>query len=62
MRIYLATWLMESSQGQALTRKGAKRRLLSYYLTLERLSQFRGYILTGLNAQRMEKAGDVRVS
>jgi len=36
MRIYLATWLLEKSQGQALTRAGAKNRLISYFHTKDK--------------------------
>jgi len=36
MRIYLATWLLEPSQGDALTNSNAFSRLLSYYHTRER--------------------------
>ena len=31
MKIYFTTWLQEASQADALTKQGAKHRLLSYY-------------------------------
>ena len=45
MKIYLATWLVEEGQNIVLTKKEAKRRLLSYYHCLQspRIS-LRGYI------------------
>ncbi len=36
MKIYLATWLEEVSQDKALTNKGAKNRLLSYFFVSKR--------------------------
>lgn len=35
MRIYFATWLAEKSQGEALTKVNAPRRLLSYFFIRE---------------------------
>lgn len=35
MKIYLATWLVEEGQNIVLTKKEAKRRLLSYYHCLQ---------------------------
>lgn len=35
MKIYLATWLLESSQGQSMTAAGSRNRLLSYWHTKE---------------------------
>lgn len=32
MKIYLATWLQEPNQGVSLTKKKAKKRLVSYHL------------------------------
>lgn len=49
MKIYLATWLFEPKQGEALTTSGAKNRLLSYYHTTEKENEFRGYVKTGRN-------------
>ena len=31
MKVYLATWLVEVSQGKSLTKVGKRERLLSYY-------------------------------
>ena len=36
MKIYLATWLEEVSQDQALTNKNAWNRLLSYFFIFKR--------------------------
>ena len=43
MRIYLATWLEEISQKNALDKTGKRERLLSYYHTLRRLREFIAY-------------------
>jgi len=47
MRIYLATWLLEESQGVSLTRKRYKQRLLSFFHTREKKDKFKPYIKTG---------------
>lgn len=47
MKIYLATWLLEKSQGIALSRVRAQKRLLSYYHTLEKKDEFVKYIKSG---------------
>jgi len=52
MKLYLATWLFEESQGRALTKCGAFHRLLSYYHTRERVAEFKEYVLTGLNQNK----------
>jgi hypothetical protein len=49
MKIYLATWLLEVSQGEALTKIKANRRLLSYFHTKEKEDQFSTYCRTGTN-------------
>ena len=49
MKIYLATWLLEASQGNSLTKQGQKKRLLSFYHTVEKKKDFRRYIRTGMN-------------
>jgi len=36
LRIYFATWLEEVSQDEALTNKGARHRLLSYFFISKR--------------------------
>lgn len=48
MKIYLATWLLEKSQGVSLTRKRARTRLMSYFHTKEKSSEeVVKYIKTG---------------
>jgi DNA-directed RNA polymerase specialized sigma24 family protein len=49
MRIYLATWLFEPSQGKALTKARKRERLVSYYHTAEKKDQFQQYVETGRN-------------
>jgi hypothetical protein len=45
MKIYLATWMLEKSQGQTLTKLGKRERLLSYFHIIS--DQFKKYIKTG---------------
>ncbi len=47
MKIYLATWLLEKSQGRTLTKKKANTRLISYFHTREKEAEFPKYIKTG---------------
>jgi len=47
MRIYLATWLLEEAQGIHLTKKRAKKRLVSFWHTREKKDKLRIYIETG---------------
>lgn len=47
MKVYLATWLFEVSQGQALTKKKKKERLLSYFHTKEKAELLPHYIKKG---------------
>ncbi len=47
MKIYLATWLLEESQGIVMTNKGKKERLLSYFHILPKKKYFKRYIKTG---------------
>ncbi len=47
MKIYLATWLLEKSQGISLTKVGAFTRLISYYHTKEKEKELHQYIKTG---------------
>ena len=48
MKIYLATWMLEISQGRSLTKKRAVNRLLSYFHTKEKTDdEFQTYIKTG---------------
>lgn len=50
MKIYLATWLFESLQGEALTKKGNFQRLLSFFHTKQRpVHELRKYVETGKN-------------
>ena len=51
MKIYLATWLLEKAQGDSLTAKQSKKRLLSYFHTKEKKDEFPGYIKTGKNSK-----------
>ena len=51
MKVYLATWLFEISQGESLTATKAKRRLLSYFHTKEKQKEFPHYVKTGLNKE-----------
>jgi len=48
-KIYLATWLLEVSQGESLTNAGGNQRLLSYFHTKEKESEFPHYCKTGRN-------------
>ena len=48
MKIYLATWMLEISQGRSLTKKKSINRLLSYFHTKEKTDdEFQKYIRTG---------------
>lgn len=49
MKIYLATWLLEPSHGQALTKMNKKERLLSYFHVLQKKDDFVRYVKTGRN-------------
>ena len=49
MKIYLATWLFESSHGEALTKMNKKERLLSYFHVLQKKDDFVRYVKTGRN-------------
>jgi hypothetical protein len=49
MRIYLATWLFESNQGEALTKMGKKERLISYYHTITKKEELPEYVKSGRN-------------
>lgn len=58
MRIYLATWLVDRSVGDTLTKKGATKRLLSYFfLKTQDIPQkgFIEYIETGKFDPRKSK-------
>jgi len=52
MKIYLATWLLEQSQGTSLSVAKKKERLLSYYHTVAKKEEFKEYIRTGRNDKR----------
>lgn len=41
MKIYTATWLLETSQGDSLTKKKKFERLLSYFHILPKKESFR---------------------
>ena len=50
MEIHLATWLFDRTLGNALTKKGASKRLLSYYFLDQgdvTKRQLKEYIRTG---------------
>lgn len=47
MKVYLATWLLEQSQGDTLTKMKKKTRLLSFYHTRQKLESFINYVKTG---------------
>lgn len=48
MKVYLATWLLEKSQGESLTRKRAQKRLISFWYTRDKKEELRNYIATGI--------------
>jgi len=51
MKIYLATWLFEESQGNCLTKLNSSNRLLSYFFIKQQgisLTQFQTYVRTGM--------------
>lgn len=52
MKIHLATWLLEASQGLSLTRTGAKRRLISYFHTKDKQKELPVYCRTGINPEK----------
>jgi hypothetical protein len=49
MKIYLATWMQEVSQGKSLTNVSGNRRLLSYYLIEagQKINSFLEYMQKG---------------
>jgi hypothetical protein len=47
MKVYLATWLLEKSQGETLTRKRAQKRLISFWHTRDKKEELKTYIKTG---------------
>ena len=49
MKIYLATWLLEESQGLSLSAVKNKRRLLSFFHLLQKIEVFKNYVMTGKN-------------
>ena len=49
MKIFLATWILEPSQGQTLTNIGGGRRLLSYFHTKQKVEVFSNYCRKGTN-------------
>lgn len=48
MKIYLATWVLEESQGVTLTKQNKRERLLSFYHTKQKIKKFITYIKTGI--------------
>lgn len=57
MRIYFATWLLESAQGEALTKVGGKKRLISYHLNKDVEAELPHYLRTGRNEGLPRKHG-----
>ena len=53
MHIYFATWLLEETQGIALTKKQAAKRLVSFFHIKEKKKQFKTYIKTGKNKRNI---------
>jgi hypothetical protein len=49
VKLYLATWLLEVSQGESLTKANGNHRLLSYFHTKEKEADFDQYCKTGTN-------------
>lgn len=51
MKIYLATWLLEKSQGDSLTKIEANKRLISFYHSKGKEKEgFKRYAKTGKNS------------
>jgi len=48
MKIYLATWLLEPSQGLSLTNVNARNRLISYFHTQQKEKFLKNYVITGI--------------
>lgn len=50
MKVYLAIWLHDKSQGESLTRKRAQKRLISFwYIRIrDKKEELRNYIATGI--------------
>ena len=58
MKIILATWLADRSLGRSLTKKGARKRLLSYHFLQEQRvtsEQLEQYVKTGETDTRKNK-------
>lgn len=58
MEIHFATWLFDRTLGNALTKKGGKNRLLSYYFLKEANTtnaQLKEYVKTGRLDSRKNK-------
>jgi len=49
MKVFLATWVLEPSQGQTLTKMEAGNRLLSYFHTKQKEEVFSVYCRRGVN-------------
>lgn len=59
MEIHFATWLIEMEQGNALTKKGGKHRLLSYLFVVDNgttKKQLKEYVNSGkLDLRKIKK-------
>jgi hypothetical protein len=55
MKIYLATWFYEPSQGEALTSCNQKQRLISYYHTQKLAEQMPEYVAEGIIKKESKK-------
>lgn len=53
----MATWLLERSQGEALTNAGNTHRLLSYYYLKDMEDEFPRYLRTGRNPDPRKEGG-----
>lgn len=53
MKIYLATWLLEPTQGKALTKVNAWKKLLSFFHTEGKKKELKRYSLTGRNDENL---------
>jgi len=48
MKIYLATWMLEKSQGKSLTKKRCRNRLMSFWHTKDQtIEDVKNYIKFG---------------
>jgi len=62
MKIYLATWLLEPSQGDSLTEVKNRNRLVSYFHTQTfQPDQVSTYIQTGKIKSRKKEKGEMKI-